>query len=105
MCVCVRVHLLLSETGPQAVACVGVCICVWVCTSMNIHFIFVYAEPTVADDSKMKDSGVNAEALIDSEDLTRTYTECTSGIYEMLQVTSTTIPPLLLCVRISSCWQ
>ena len=60
--------------------------------------MLVYTEPTVADDSKMKDSGVDAEALIYSGDMTGTYTECTSGIYTMLQVTSTVIPPLLLCV-------
>ena len=60
--------------------------------------MLVYAEPTVADDSKMKDSGVDADALIDSRDLTGTYTECTAGIYTMLQVTSTTFPPLLMCV-------
>ena len=55
-------------------------------------------EPTVTDDSQMKDSGVDAEALTDPRDLTGTYIECTSGIYKMLQVTSTAVPLLLLCV-------
>ena len=49
----------------------------------------MYAEPTVADGSKMKDSAVDADPLKDPSDLTGTYTECTSGLYEMLQVTST----------------
>ena len=57
--------------------------------SMNFHLILVYAEPTMADDSKIKDSGVDAEALINPRDLTGTYTECTAGIYTMLQVPST----------------
>ena len=58
----------------------------------------MYTEPTVADDSKMKDSGVDADALMYSGDLTGTYTECTAGIYKMLQVPSTTVPQLLMCV-------
>ena len=49
----------------------------------------MYVEPTVADDSKMKDSAVDADTLKDPSDLTGTYTECTSGLYKMLQVTST----------------
>ena len=52
----------------------------------------------MADDSKMKDGGVDADALVDSRDLTGTYIECSAGIYKMLQVTSTTVPQLLLCV-------
>ena len=58
----------------------------------------MYTEPTVADDSKMKDSGLDADALIYSRDFTGTYTECTSGIHRMLQVTSTAVPQLLLCI-------
>ena len=58
----------------------------------------MYTEPTVADDSKMKDSGVDAEALTDPRDLTGTHAECTAGIYKMLQVTSTAVPQLLLCI-------
>ena len=56
--------------------------------------MLVYTEPTVTDDSKMKDSGMDADALGDSRDLTGMHTECTAGIHRMLQVTSTTVPPV-----------
>ena len=71
------------------------------CVHVSVHFYKhspAYTEPTVADDSKMKDGGVDADALVDSRDLTGTYIECSAGIYKMLQVTSTTVPQLLLCV-------
>ena len=58
----------------------------------------MYTEPTVADDSKMKDSEVDADTLIDSKDLTGTQ----SVLYKMLQVTSC---PSIINVCISSCWR
>ena len=66
--------------------------------------MLVYAEPTVADDSKMKDSGVDADALIDSRDLTGTYTECTAGIYTINAASYINHFPSFVNVCISSCW-
>ena len=53
----------------------------------------MYAEPTVADDSKLKDSAVDADALKDPSDLTGT-----SGIYKITASYVNHVPLLLLCV-------